>query len=105
MIDDARNHEREDCFLCVVRAEFTLVDQRPLNAKARIQSQRSPCVICDEKNDTETGVSKSTSFFPCLSHSNNAPHSSSTFCLWQMEKRVKLVTFRKSCALSGKGEH
>jgi hypothetical protein len=45
------------------------VSRRPLTAEARV----SPCGICGGQNGTGTGLSPSTSVFPCQFHSTGAP--------------------------------
>jgi hypothetical protein len=49
------------------------VSRRPLTAKARVRSRVSPCGICGGQSGTGTGVSPSTSVFPCQFHSTGAP--------------------------------
>jgi hypothetical protein len=39
------------------------------------RTQDGPCNICDARSGTATGVSPSTSVFPCQYHSTIAPHS------------------------------
>jgi hypothetical protein len=49
------------------------VSRRPPTPEARVQSRVSPCGICDEQTGTGTGISPSTSVFPCQFHSTGAP--------------------------------
>jgi hypothetical protein len=49
------------------------VSRRPFTTEARFLSVVSPCGICGVKSDTGTGLSPSTSVFPCQFHSTVAP--------------------------------
>jgi hypothetical protein len=55
------------------RAMGRAVSRRPPTADARVQSQVSPCGLCDGQSGTGTGFSQSTSVFPCQFHSTGAP--------------------------------
>jgi hypothetical protein len=46
-----------------------VVSNRPLNAKPQIQSDASPCGICDKQSSIGTCFSPSTSVLPCRFHS------------------------------------
>ena len=45
------------------------VSRRPITAEARVRSRVSPCGICGGQSGTGTGLSPSTSGFPCQFHS------------------------------------
>jgi hypothetical protein len=50
------------------------VSRRPLTAEARVRSRVSPYGICGRQSGTgTTGLSPSTSVFPCQFHSTGAP--------------------------------
>jgi hypothetical protein len=49
------------------------VSRRPLTAEARVRSLVGPCGICGRQSGTGTGLSLSTSVFPCQFHSTGAP--------------------------------
>ena len=53
------------------------VSGRPLTAVARVPSHNSPCDVFIGQTGTGTGLSLSTSVFPCQHRSTNAPYSSS----------------------------
>jgi hypothetical protein len=48
------------------------VSRQPLTAEARVRSRVSPCVIFGGQSGTGTGLSPSTSVFPCQFHSTGA---------------------------------
>jgi hypothetical protein len=54
-------------------------------AEAQVESQASPCGICDAQSGAGTGVSLSTSFFPCQCNLTNASYWSiySSPVLWR----------------------
>jgi len=83
-----------NCVLCEVKTEARVLPQaasrRPLSEEARVQSQLSLCEVCGAQSGTTPDFSPSTSFFPRLNHSANAPYSSSlTRCTYQEDKRAK----------------
>ena len=77
------------------------VSRRPVTAGARVRSHVRPCEICGAQSDTGTGLSPSTSVFPCQYHSTNAPYSSSsTCCSYQKDKQKKSGNLLKCSAFS-----
>jgi hypothetical protein len=80
-----------------------VVSQRPLTSEARKRSQVSQSEICGEGSNSRTGLSRSTSVFPCLYYSTDDSYSSSSACCsYQKDKRTKsgnlleVMPFRKS---------
>jgi hypothetical protein len=65
--------ESNGCTVTEGRAVAQAVSRRPLAAEARIRSRISPCGICGGQSGTGTGLSPSTSVFPCQFHSTCAP--------------------------------
>jgi len=51
------------------------VSRRPLNMKARVRSQASPCEIYCGLRGTRTGFPPSTSVFSCQYYTTSAPYS------------------------------
>jgi hypothetical protein len=49
-----------------------VVSRRPLTAEARVRSRVNPCGICGVQSGTRTGLSPSSSVFPCQYHSTVA---------------------------------
>jgi hypothetical protein len=66
------------------RAMAQAVSRRPPTAEARVRSRVSPCGTCGGQSDTETGISPSTSVFPCQYHSTGTPI---------MKNEKKLINF------------
>jgi hypothetical protein len=66
----SEEHHIPTSFSC---AMAPAVSRRPLTAEARVRSRISPCGICGGQSGTGTGVSTSTSVFPCQFHSTRAP--------------------------------
>jgi len=80
-----------------------VVSRQPLTSEDRKRSQVSQREICGDGSNSRTGLSRSTSVFPCLYHSTNDSYSSSSTCYsYQKEKRAKseklleAIPFRKS---------
>jgi hypothetical protein len=54
------------------RAMAQVVSRRPLTAEARVRARVNPRGICGGQSGTGTGVSPSSSVFPCQYHSTVA---------------------------------
>jgi hypothetical protein len=50
------------------------VSRRPLILEARVRARVSPRGICGGQSDTKTGISPSSSVFPCKYHTTVALH-------------------------------
>jgi hypothetical protein len=66
------------------RVMAQVVSHRPLIAEARVRAQVSSCGIYGGQDSTETGLSPSSSVFPCEYHSTVAP---CTRVIWEMNSR------------------
>jgi hypothetical protein len=58
---------------CGRRLTAQAVSRRPPTAEVRVRSRVSPCGVCGGQSGTTTGLSPSTSVFPCQFHSTGAP--------------------------------
>jgi hypothetical protein len=72
------------------------VIRRPPTAEARVRSGVSQCGICGGRKGTGTGLSPSTSAFPCQFHSTGAP------LLGKVKKKdhLSLHLHHKVCTIS-----
>jgi hypothetical protein len=52
-----------------------MVSHWPLAMETSVQSQTSPCGICDGQSGIGKGFSLTAAFFPCAYHSTHAPYS------------------------------
>jgi hypothetical protein len=59
--------------MCPGPAMVQAVSRRPPTAEARVRSRVSPCGICGGQSGTGTGLSPSSSVFPCQFNSTGAP--------------------------------
>jgi hypothetical protein len=75
--------------------------RRRLTTDSRVRSQASQCEICGGQTGTRTGVSRSTSVFPCRQYrSTIAPSSPSSERCSYHAKQAKRGNISKSNALS-----
>jgi hypothetical protein len=62
-----------------------VVSRRPITAEARVRDLVNPCGICGGQGGTGTGLSPSSSVFPCQYHSTIALQ---THIIWRMRNML-----------------